>query len=93
MGISLGFVVENALTAVLIIAYIGYEIHYGRLNTLTMRMEGVTDAIVALSRQVEGVDERAVIDRIDGTSPNDFIISTQRGPVRSSRDSREVEDD
>lgn len=70
---SISFLVENALTAVLLIAYLWYEIHHGRLEKLANQMDAVIMAIIALSQNNPRVDEDAIINNLNGETPQHFV--------------------
>lgn len=48
-------------TAVVIL-YLFYEIHYGRVAKLQATMSAFSGAIIALAKHVDEVDERAVVE-------------------------------
>lgn len=70
---SLAFLLENALTAIIIVLYLAYEIHWGRLNKLATQMDHVILAILALSRANPRVKEEAIAERLNGHSPESFL--------------------
>lgn len=58
----LEFAFQNTLTAFIIIAYLAYEIRYGRIDQFLSKVDIITDVIIDLSREVDGVDEAKVIE-------------------------------
>lgn len=72
-GLPINFVIENSLTALIVVAYIYYEVHWGRFANFQERMEGVVDAVVALAREHDDIDEEKVANRVNGDSPEDLI--------------------
>ena len=75
---SLQFAVENALTATIIVLYLAYEIHYGRLNSLAAKVDEVIYAVIALARASDDVDEDQVAERLNGHTPDDLLEEQPR---------------
>ena len=73
LGISLAFLVQNSLTAVIVVVYLFYEIHYGRLSALTHKINAMIIAIIALAKANERVDEEKVIESLNGSTPEDLL--------------------
>lgn len=73
-GPSLGFLIENSATAIIIIAYLSYEIYFGRFRRFIERLEGVVDAVVALAREHDNIDEERVVERVNGHGPDDLVL-------------------
>jgi len=80
--VSLSFLVENVGIALLIIAYLWYEIHHGRgdeyfsqLGDVAAKVDETIIAVVALSHEIEDIDEDKVADRLNGHSPDDFRLN------------------
>jgi len=72
--VSLSFLVENASTAVLVILYLFYEIHYGRLERVADKVDEVIVAVIALAQENDDIDEDEVADRLNGSSPDDLRL-------------------
>ncbi|MFW6435661.1 MAG: hypothetical protein ACOCY1_04700 [Halovenus sp.] len=75
--VSPSFLIEQGSTATLIIVYLWYEIHHGRLDDYAHKLDETIYAVIALAREVEDVDEQAVADRLNGHSPDDLINNTE----------------
>lgn len=75
--VSLSFVAQNAGVALPVIAYLWYEIHHGRLEDLSAKVDETIIAVVALSHEIEDIDEDAVSDRLNGHSPDDFRLDDE----------------
>lgn len=75
--VSIGFILENSLTALILIVYLAYEIHFGRLNKLATQMDSVIDVLIALSRTNDEIDSDAVSERLNGDSPRDLFIEEE----------------
>ncbi|GGO01729.1 hypothetical protein [Haloarcula pellucida] len=71
---SLSFLVENAMTAVIVVVYLFYEIHYGRLERVAKKVDEVIIAVIALAQENESIDEQKVADRLNGSSPDDLRL-------------------
>lgn len=78
VALSVPFLVENVLQAIIIIAYLFYEIHWGRLNRLANTLDEVVRAVIALARETRGVDEAAVVDRLNGHTPKDLLTDEEK---------------
>jgi hypothetical protein len=72
--VSLSFVAQNAGVALPVIVYLYYEIHHGRVDDLSSKVDETIIATVALSQEIEDIDEDAVADRLNGHSPDDFRL-------------------
>jgi|GEM_PF-4500620 len=72
--VSLSFLVENASTAVLVILYLFYEIHHGRLERVADKVDEVIVAVIALAQENDDIDEDEVADRLNGSSPDDLRL-------------------
>lgn len=59
--------------AIAVIAYLAYEIHYGRFDTALDRLHAVERAVVSIARVQEGIDHRLITQDLDVESPNDYI--------------------
>ena len=71
---SLAFIVENALTAIIIVLYLAYEIHYGRLQRVANKVDEVIIAVIALAQENDDIDDDKVADRLNGSSPEDLRL-------------------
>lgn len=69
---SVSFLIENVLVALLIILYLGYEIHWGRGKALTNKIEGLIEVVVAIAQENPEIDEQDVADRLNGNAPSQF---------------------
>jgi hypothetical protein len=49
-----------------VVLYLFYEFHYGRVAKFQQTLAAFSGAIVALSRHVDGVDESAVVNSMPG---------------------------
>lgn len=78
MPVSLSFLVEQLGTGVMVVTYLWYEIHYGRLSSLARKLDEVIFAVIALARASPGVDEEAVADRLNGHTPDHLISEMER---------------
>jgi len=76
-GPSFQFVVQNLAPAVAIVAYLAYEIRYGRLETLAAKMDELIIAVVALAQETEDIDEDKVADRLNGHTPDDLRMDRE----------------
>lgn len=76
MSLSLQFVADNALPAVIVAGYLAYEIRWGRLSTLANKLDEIIIAVVALAKENDDIDEDAVADRLNGSSPDDLRIES-----------------
>jgi len=74
---SLTFLVENALTAIVLVGYLFYEIHHGRLEVLASKVDEVIIAVIALAQENDHVDEEEIADRLNGHSPEDLRLDQQ----------------
>ena len=74
MEISLTFLIENILVAAIVVFYLYYEIHYGRVSSFADRLDAVVDSVIALAREHDNIDEQKVIDRLNGHTPDGLII-------------------
>ncbi|EMA17197.1 hypothetical protein [Haloarcula amylolytica] len=72
--VSLSFLVENASAAVLVILYLFYEIHHGRLERVADKVDEVIIAVIALAQENDDIDEDEVADRLNGSSPDDLRL-------------------
>ena len=77
---SFQYIVQNAGTAILIIAYLAYEIRIGRLQTLADKLDEVIIAVIALAQETDDIDEDKVADRLNGSSPDDLRIDSDDDP-------------
>ncbi|MEF8881997.1 MAG: hypothetical protein V5A34_05670 [Halapricum sp.] len=75
---SFQFLLENGLTAVILVIYLHYEIHWGRLHRLAEKIDEVVYAVIALARASDDVDEREVADRLNGHTPDDLLEDQPR---------------
>jgi hypothetical protein len=64
------FLLENALTAIIIVVYIFYEIHFGRIGRSMDKVESIIIAVIALARETPGVDDEKVEDLLNGSTPD-----------------------
>mgnify|MGYP007042285335 CR=1 FL=1 len=60
--VSLSFLVENASTAVLVILYLFYEIHHGRLERVADKVDEVIVAVIALAQENDDIDEDEAVN-------------------------------
>jgi hypothetical protein len=74
MAASLSFLVEHATAGLIVVAYLAYEIHWGRLSDLAAKIDEVIVAVIALARETAGVDEEAVAERLNGHTPRDLLV-------------------
>lgn len=72
--VSLSFLLEHATTAVLVILYLFYEIHHGRLERVADKVDEVIIAVIALAQENDDIDEDEVADRLNGSSPDDLRL-------------------
>jgi hypothetical protein len=72
---SVAFLVENAMTAVIVVVYLFYEIHYGRLQRVANKVDEVIIAVIALAQENDDIDEDKVADRLNGSSPDDLRLN------------------
>jgi hypothetical protein len=56
-----------------LLAYLFYEFHFGRVASLNEQLSSFSGALIALSRNVEGVDEDAVIQSM----PDDVVTPSR----------------
>lgn len=82
MAASVAFLVEHGTTALIIIVYLFYEIHWGRLDSLANTIDEVVHAVIALARETRGVDEEAVVERLNGHTPKDLLEDEESGESR-----------
>lgn len=73
--VSVAFLVENAMTAVIVVVYLFYEIHYGRLQRVASKVDEVIIAVIALAQENDDIDEEEVANRLNGTSPEDLRLN------------------
>lgn len=66
-------VIENMLTAVIIVAYLFYEVRFGRGARFSHKLEGLIEVTVALARENPDIDDEAVADRLNGDTPSQFV--------------------
>lgn len=71
---SVAFLVENAMTAVIVVLYLFYEIHFGRLQVVAKKVDEVIIAVIALAQENDDIDEDEVADRLNGSSPDDLRL-------------------
>jgi hypothetical protein len=81
MAASLSFLVEHATAGLIVVAYLVYEIHWGRLSTLAAKIDEVIVAVIALARATPRVNEQKVVDRLDGHTPDDLLVEPSREPL------------
>jgi hypothetical protein len=72
-SLSLGLLLENSLTAIIIIAYLAYETYFGRFRQFIERQGALVNAVVALAREHDNIDEQKVSERVNGHGPHDFV--------------------
>jgi len=70
-------VLEQAGTALLIIAYLVYELRWGRGAHLMDQMDGIIKVVIAIARENDNIDEERVADRLNGDAPADYQILYQ----------------
>lgn len=68
----LTFLVQNAVPAVLIIAYLYYEVHWGKGAQIEDHVEGVVTVVIALAEENPNINEENVADRFNGDRPSQF---------------------
>jgi hypothetical protein len=80
--VSLSFLAENIGIALPVIAYLWYEVHHGRgeeyfsqIDSVAAKVDETIIAVVALSHEIEDIDEDKVADRLNGHSPDDFRLN------------------
>lgn len=56
----------------LILAYLWYELNFGRVNKALKAVEVVAPIVVAISKAVEGVDHNAVLDELPTNQVDGF---------------------
>ncbi|MFB6284584.1 MAG: hypothetical protein ABEK59_11775 [Halobacteria archaeon] len=69
---------ERSLTAILIIAYLFYEIHHGRVEVFAEKLDTTIDAVVALARESENIDEEKYVEEVNGDMPARYIQEKQK---------------
>lgn len=74
MAISLTFLVQQSLTGVIVVAYLAYEIRWGRGQVAFDQLNGVTIVLLAVVEELDGVDENRAKDRLNGEQPDDYIV-------------------
>lgn len=74
-GISLAYLVENVLTAIIVISYLAYEIRWGRVSRMVDRLDGVIDVVMLLVYDSDFVDEESAEEHMNGNSIYDLIES------------------
>lgn len=72
-SISIGVILEQSITALIVISYLAYEIRWGRVNGLVERIESLSNAVVALARVEGRIKTHMVSEDIKDRSPGDYI--------------------
>lgn len=61
------------MAALLVILYLQWTVRFGAAAQYFSTLEGLVAVVIALSHQVENVDEEAVSERFNGGDSSDFI--------------------
>lgn len=86
-GVSLSLLLENSITAIIIVIYLGYSMRWGKLGSIRRRIEGLADAVMALAIEHENIDEKSVAERVNGNMPS-LLITNQ---TEDEKEEEEVE--
>lgn len=79
--------VQTLGPAGVLLAYLFYEFHFGRVARLNEQLAAFSGALIALARNVEGVDEDAVIQ-----SMPDDVVTPSRLYTSQDADDETVEE-
>ena len=81
--IGVEFILQNSLQAVLIIAYLAYELRMGRGKQFMRRLDNVTLVLLAVVEEMDDVDTAKARERLERESPDDVKNIERNGDTKA----------